>query len=176
MQSESIVLGTGCFWCSEAAYQLVKGVTEVTPGYSGGDVQNPSYEQVSTSETGHAEVVRVVFDPDVVTLDQLLAIFWTIHDPTSVNRQGADVGSQYASVIFYGDEQQKTVVDASKREAQSHLGSPIVTRVEPLGEFYEAESYHHNYFETHPEAAYCQAIISPKLAKLRKHFSGMLVV
>ena len=178
MKSESIVLGTGCFWCSEAAYQLVKGVTQVIPGYSGGsggDTKNPSYEQVSTGETGHAEVVRVIFDPTIVSLEQLLAVFWTIHDPTSLNRQGADVGSQYASVIFYGDEQQQRVVEASRNDAQKHLDSPIVTRVEPLDEFYEAESYHHNYFETHPEAAYCQAIISPKLAKMRQHFSGMLV-
>ena len=175
MKSESIVLGTGCFWCSEAAYQLVKGVTQVIPGYSGGDTKNPSYEQVSTGETGHAEVVRVIFDPTIVSLEQLLAVFWTIHDPTSLNRQGADVGSQYASVIFYGDEQQQRVVETSRNDAQKHLDSPIVTRVEPLGEFYEAESYHHNYFETHPEAAYCQAIISPKLAKMRQHFSGMLV-
>jgi peptide-methionine (S)-S-oxide reductase len=174
VKSETIVLGTGCFWCSEAAYQLVKGVTAVVPGYAGGNIENPTYEQVLTGTTGHVEVVRVTFDPDVVSLEQLLAVFWTIHDPTSLNRQGADVGSQYASVIFYGDEAQRRVAEASRDEAQTHLSAQIVTRVEPLQAFYEAEDYHHNYFENHPEAGYCQAVISPKLSKLRDHFAELL--
>lgn len=174
MKTESIVLGTGCFWCSEAAYQLVNGVTEVVPGYSGGTANEANYETVSTGATGHVEVVRVTYDPTVVTLEQLLGVFWTIHDPTSLNRQGADVGPQYASILFCGDDAQKESIEQSYSHAQKLLDTPIVTRIEPLEHFYEAESYHHNYFEMHPEAGYCQVVIGPKLSKLRDHFGPML--
>jgi len=173
-KSESIVLGGGCFWCLEAAYQMVKGVESVVPGYAGGSAATARYEAVESGSTDHVQVVRVHYDPAVLRLDTILAIFWSLHDPTSLNRQGADVGSQYASVIFYDGDEQKRVVETSRDEAQKHLGDPIVTRIEPLTEFYEAEAYHHNYFQNHPEAGYCQVVIDPKLRKLREHFSSLL--
>ncbi len=174
MQNKSIVLGGGCFWCLEAAYQLLEGVTDVVPGYAGGHTDNPSYEDVVTGSTGHVEVVNVTYDPFVVTLDTILAIFWSMHDPTSLNQQGADVGTQYASAIFYFDEEQKEMIETSKAQAQSLLEDPIVSRIEPLVHFYEAEQYHHNYFRNNPGAGYCSAVIEPKLSKLRKHFSSLL--
>lgn len=173
-KSNSIVLGGGCFWCLEAAYQQLEGVIEVVPGYSGGSADDAHYEIVSTGNTGHAEVVKVTYDPDKVSLETVMAVFWVIHDPTSLNQQGADVGSQYASVVFYGDDEQKKAVLASRDEAQSHLDEPIVTRLEQLDVFYEAEDYHHNYFENNPEAGYCRVVIEPKLHKLRQHFSPLL--
>lgn len=173
-KTESVVLGGGCFWCLEAAYAQLKGVTEVLPGYAGGSVPNPTYEQVCMGTTGHVEVVKVTFDLDVISLKEIMAVFWTIHDPTSLNRQGGDVGTQYASVAFYEDEEQEQALRESQAEAQRYLDTPIVTRIEPLDEFYEAEPEHHNYYETHPEAAYCQAVIEPKLSKLRGHFSSLL--
>lgn len=172
--SDSIVLGGGCFWCLEAAYQEVKGVTRVVPGYSGGTVVGPTYEQVCNGSTGHAEVVRVTYDQTITTLENLMAIFWLIHDPTSLNQQGPDVGSQYASVVFYESEAQEPVIARSQAQAQLLLADPIVTRVTPLAVYYEAEAYHHNYFNNHPEAAYCQAVITPKLQKLRHHFSSLV--
>ncbi len=173
-KTESVVLGGGCFWCLEAAYAQLKGVTEVVPGYAGGSVPSPTYEQVCMGTTGHVEVVKVTFDLDVISLKEIMAVFWTIHDPTSLNRQGGDVGTQYASVAFYEDEEQEQALRESQAEAQRYLETPIVTRIEPLDEFYEAEPEHHNYYETHPEAAYCQAVIEPKLSKLRGHFGSLL--
>lgn len=171
---ESLVLGGGCFWCVEAVYQPLKGVMSIVPGYSGGSVPNPSYEEVCMGTTGHAEVVRVTYDPDVISLKDIVAVFWVTHDPTSLNRQGADSGPQYASVIFYEEESQKELLLESKREAQRYLDAPIVTRIEPLETFYEAEPEHHLYYQKHPDAAYCQVVIEPKLTKLRQHFSPLL--
>lgn len=173
-QPESVVLGGGCFWCLEAAYKRLKGVTSVVPGYAGGSVPNPSYELVCTGTTGHAEVVRVTYDPATITLAEIMAVFWIIHDPTSLNRQGADVGTQYASVAFYENETQEHQLRESLKEASSYLDAPIVTRIEPLETFYEAEPEHHDYYDKHPSAAYCQVVIEPKLAKLRGHFSELL--
>jgi peptide-methionine (S)-S-oxide reductase len=168
------VLAGGCFWCLEAAYQLVKGVTAVTSGYAGGHVPEPTYEQVSAGTTGHAEAVRLEFDPSVVTYEQLLEMFWVIHDPTTKDRQGHDVGSQYRSVIFYQGPEQHEQAEASKAAAQKLVDAPIVTEVIPLEHFYEAEAYHQNYFRNHPEAAYCQVVINPKLTKLKAKFAAQL--
>lgn len=173
-RNQSIVLGGGCFWCLEAAYQQLSGVVEVVSGYSGGDVPDPSYEAVCSGTTGHVEVVKVVFDPSVILLKEILAVFWMMHDPTSLNRQGADVGSQYASVIFYTDDVQYEVVVASRDEAQHQLDERIMTRIEKLGEFYEAEEYHKDYYINNSNTGYCTAVIEPKLAKLRQHFAPLL--
>ena len=163
------MLGGGCFWCTEAVFQRVEGVTRVVPGYAGGDVPDPTYEQVCGGKTGHAEVVRVEYDDAKIMLERLLHIFFATHDPTTLNRQGADEGTEYRSAIFYSDEadavKAQSVISALRGEA----GAPIVTQVVPLGTFYEAEAYHHNYFEQHPEQAYCQMVINPKLDKLRAY-------
>jgi peptide-methionine (S)-S-oxide reductase len=172
--SRSIVLGGGCFWCLEASYQLLRGVESALPGYAGGETPSPTYEQVSLGDTGHAEVVRVIYDPSEISLDEILAVFWTIHDPTSLNQQGADIGTQYASVIFYESDDDRAIIDHSLGEARAALDTPIVTRVEPLDVFYEAEEYHHDYFEKNPGASYCRVVIDPKLHKLRQHFSSLL--
>lgn len=174
MQNKSIVLGGGCFWCLEAAYQMLEGVTDVVPGYAGGHTENPTYDDVITSQTGHIEVVRVTYDPFVVTLETIMAIFWSLHDPTSLNRQGADVGTQYASAVFYSDTEQKEMIDQSRIQAQELLEETIVTRIDILQKFYEAEDYHHNYFRNNPGAGYCSAVIEPKLAKLHQHFAELL--
>lgn len=159
-------LGGGCFWCLEALYKRLPGVVSVQSGYAGGTVPNPSYEQVCTGETGHAEVVRVEFDPNVVSYDGILDLFWKAHDPTTLNRQGADVGTQYRSVIFYHDEAQKTAAERSRAEAQKSFSDPIVTEILPLPEFYPAEPYHHDYYDTHSGVPYCQVVIAPKVQKL----------
>jgi peptide-methionine (S)-S-oxide reductase len=174
--TETIVFGGGCFWCVEAIFQMLKGVESVTSGYAGGDMPNPSYEQVSRQRTGHAEVVRVVFDPSVVTLETLLAVFFTSHDPTTVNRQGGDVGEQYRSAVYYTDEAQKLVIESfiKKLTDDKTFSKPIVTEVKPLGAFYEAEGYHQNYYENNQDAPYCQAVIDPKIVKLRKTFAHLL--
>lgn len=173
-EHDSIVLGGGCFWCLEAAYQLLDGVVSVVPGYSGGTPADAIYDVVSSGTTEHVEVVKVTYDAKKISLENIMAVFWTIHDPTSLNRQGADAGPQYASVVFYEGEAQLPHVRASWEEAQSLLDQPIVTRIEPLRGFYEAEAYHHNYFENNPAAGYCSAVIEPKLHKLRQHFSPLL--
>lgn len=174
MKNKSIVFGTGCFWCSEASFQLVAGVTSVVPGYAGGTADDANYDAVCTGTTDHVEVSQVMYDPNIVTLETLLAMFWSIHDPTSLNRQGADAGPQYASVIYYDDEADVVVINASRDDAQSQLDNPIVTRIEPLDVFYEAEDYHHNYFVNNPSAGYCRVVIEPKLTKLRTHFAQQL--
>lgn len=174
MANESIVLGGGCFWCLEAAYQMIRGVTKVVPGYAGGQTLSPTYEQVCSGETGHAEVVKVEFDPEVISLAEILEIFWAIHDPTTRNRQGHDVGSQYRSVIYYQDGQKANAEQSIKAVAKL-WPNPIVTELAPLETFNEAEAYHHDYFKTHPEQAYCQVVINPKLAKLRQKFAQKLV-
>lgn len=171
---ETIVLGGGCFWCVEASYQLIRGVRKVTPGYAGGTDHHPDYYRVASGVTGHAEVVQVVFDPTVISLLDVLDIFWAIHDPTTVGRQGNDVGSQYRSVILYTDAQQLPVIEQSVQAAAQLWPNPIVTEVKALETFYEAEPEHHNYFKNHPEQAYCQVIINPKLRKLKQKFAAKL--
>ncbi|MFA6289723.1 MAG: peptide-methionine (S)-S-oxide reductase MsrA [Opitutaceae bacterium] len=165
-KTESLVLGGGCFWCTEAAYELLPGVKAVVSGYSGGAVDNPTYEEVCSGDTGHAEVVRVDFDPAVVSLETLLDFFWKIHDPTTLNRQGADAGTQYRSAIFYTDDAQKKAAEASLARANPGWGGKIVTQIAPLGKFYEAEAYHQDYFRNNPHAGYCHAVIRPKINKL----------
>jgi len=158
--------GGGCFWCIEAVFERLGGVLSVVSGYTGGHVAHPTYEQVCSGETGHAEVARITFDPAVVSYEDLLGLFWKAHDPTTLNRQGADVGEQYRSVIFYHDEKQRTAAEESRRRAAAQFSAPIVTKIEPLREFYEAEDYHQDYFRNNPRAPYCMFVIKPKLEKL----------
>lgn len=169
-------LGGGCFWCLEAVYQDVDGVDGVVSGYAGGDVPNPSYRQVCSGTTGHAEVVQVTFDPDVISYRDLLEIFFTIHNPTTKDREGADVGPQYRSIILYHDEEQRetaeTVID--DLEKNGVFADPIVTEVEPLTTFYEAEAKHQNYYKSNPSLPYCQSVISPKVTKLRQKHADKL--
>ena len=169
-------MGGGCFWCTEAVFTELKGVVSVVPGYAGGSVAHPSYEQVCTGNTGHAEAIQVTFDPAVVSLHDLLTVFFTTHDPTTLNRQGNDVGTQYRSVVFYRNAEQKATTEQVIKELQAeHLyRKPFVTQVVPFSEFYPAEEYHHNYFARNPERAYCQLVIAPKVAKFRSKFTGRL--
>ena len=175
-QREVATLAGGCFWCLEAAFQDLKGVERVQSGYAGGRVANPSYEQVCTGTTGHAEVVQITFDPQVVSFDDLLHVFFTIHDPTTLNRQGVDVGSQYRSAIFYHTPDQKATAERVIAELQSeHVwDDPIVTELKPLEAFYPAEEYHRDYFRRNPTQGYCSAVIAPKVAKVRKLFLDKL--
>ena len=177
-QLQTTTLGGGCFWCLEAVYELVNGVESVVSGYAGGHVPNPSYERVCTGTTGHAEVTQVTFDPSVVSLSHLLDIFFTIHDPTTLNRQGYDVGPQYRSIILYHDDEQKAEAEAAiKRVVEQGLyRDPLVTQVEPLDIFYKAEDYHQEYFRSNPGASYCQVIIEPKVAKFRDKYLADLRV
>ena len=167
--TEFATFGGGCFWCIEAVFEQLKGVREAVSGYAGGHVENPSYRQVCTGDTGHAEVVRVEFDPDTITFEKLLDVFFKVHDPTSKDRQGADVGSQYRSVIFtHSDEQQQTArTKVSELENSGAFSRPIVTQIEPAGPFYPAEDYHQDYYKRNMRAPYCQAVIEPKLRKAR---------
>jgi peptide-methionine (S)-S-oxide reductase len=165
-QYDVITLGGGCFWCTEAVFERLEGVHSVVSGYMGGAVENPTYQQVTTGDTGHAEVIQVTFDPAVIALDRLLEWFWLAHDPTTLNRQGADVGTQYRSVIFYRDDNQRAVAEASKQAAQKQSRRPIVTEISPAGPFYRAEDYHQDYFNRNQMAPYCQVVIRPKLDKL----------
>ncbi len=159
-------LGSGCFWCTEAVFESTEGVLDVISGYAGGTVEHPTYEQVCTGRTGHAEVVQVVFDPDIVSYEKILELFWKSHDPTTLNRQGADVGTQYRSIILYHDEEQKKIAERSKEQAQKELSKPIVTLIEPLETFYPAEDYHQDYYAKNPHAGYCSFVIRPKLRKM----------
>ena len=169
-------LGGGCFWCVESAFLQVKGVDKVQSGYTGGHTENPTYEQVCRGDTGHAEVAQLSYDPEQISYRQILEIFFTLHDPTQVNRQGNDIGSQYRTSIFYHNDEQKQQAQQiiAELEAEDAFAAPIVTVVSALGQFYPAEDYHENYFARNPENPYCQAVISPKLAKFRKTFSGLL--
>lgn len=160
------ILGGGCFWCLEAAYELLPGVVEVVPGYAGGDRPSPSYGEVCSGATGHAEVVRITFDPSRISYGGILDLFWKIHEPTTLDRQGADFGSQYRSVVFYLDEEQRREAAASVKRAQAAFADPIVTELAPAPRFWPAEDYHRGYFRKHPDAAYCRAVIRPKLRKL----------
>jgi len=169
---EKATLAGGCFWCLEAIYKKVKGVKEVIPGYSGGQTKSPTYEQVCSDTTGHAEAIQITFEPDVISYTEILKIFWHIHNPTTLNRQGHDIGSQYRSVIFYHNEEQKKIAEKSKKDLQdAHIWSdPIVTEIISFDEFYPAEEYHKNYFRNHPESGYCQLVVKPKVEKFKKTF------
>ncbi len=173
---EQATFGAGCFWCVEAVYELVEGVEYVESGYSGGHVEDPSYKQVVRGNTGHVEVARVHYDPSVISYEQLLEIHWHSHDPTTLNRQGNDVGEHYRSVIFYHNEEQKKTAEASlKKTDKSGLwDDPIVTTIEPLKNYYVAENYHQNYFENNPNAGYCSVVIAPKIKKFKKEFKHLL--
>ena len=173
---EVATLGGGCFWCLEAAFEQIRGVVKVESGYSGGTTPTPSYQKVCTGSTGHAEVVQVTFDPDIVSFKEILEIFFTTHDPTTLNQQGADIGTQYRSVILYHTGKQK---ETSKQvieelEASKVWANPIVTQVVPLEKFHKAEEYHSKYFSRNPDAGYCKVVIAPKIAKLRKKYSEKL--
>ena len=174
--SEVTTLGGGCFWCLEAVFDEVQGVTDVVSGYAGGAAPNPTYEQVCSGRTGHAEVVQVRFDPKRIAYRELLELFFSIHDPTTLNRQGADAGTQYRSVIFYHDDEQKRVAEQLIRELESAktFNKPIVTQIAPFQGFYPAEEYHQEYFKRNPYQGYCQVIIAPKMAKFRQHHAQAL--
>ncbi len=175
-RSEVATLGGGCFWCLEAVYDQLRGVTDVVSGYAGGHVANPSYEAVCTGRTGHAEVVRVTFDPDEINYRDLLGVYFGIHDPTTLNRQGADVGEQYRSVIFYHSPEQRAVAEEliAELEREHVWPNPVVTQLIPAGQFYPAEDYHQEYFANNPNQGYCQAVVAPKVVKFRKHFFDKL--
>ena len=166
-RADSIVLGGGCFWCLDAAYKLLPGVTHVTCGYAGGTAQNPTYEQVCTDETGHAEVVKVEFDSSKVSLERVLGYFWHVHNPTQVGGQGNDMGNQYRSIVLYADAVQKAAAEKSRAEAQKSRSDPISTEIVPLKKFWPAEDYHQDFFDKHPDQAYCAAVIRPKVDKLK---------
>lgn len=174
---EKIVFGGGCFWCMEAVFQRLKGVEKVTSGYAGGKLELPSYEEVSSGTTGHAEVIEVAFDPAVVTLDDLFAVFFSTHDPTSLDRQGNDVGPQYRSALYYVTPEQKAAAEAFIQHLteEKTFSKPIVTELRPLGMFYPAEKYHQNYYNNNKDSnPYCTFVIDPKIAKLRQKFSHLL--
>ena len=175
---EVATLAAGCFWCTEAAFSIIKGVENIEPGYTGGSVTNPSYEQVSTGKTGHAEAAQIFFDPKVITYKEILEIYFAMHDPTSLNRQGADVGTQYRSAIFYQNLDQKATAEKLIDELNKEgiWDKPLVTTVEPLKVFYNAETYHKDYFKKHPKEPYCQAVIAPKIAKLQHRFLDKIKV
>ena len=173
---ETATFGAGCFWCVEAVFQQLKGVQKVVSGYMGGTVINPTYEQVCTGRTGHAEVTRIEFDPAAISFETLLEVLWRTHDPTTLNRQGADTGTQYRSAIFYHSEEQREKAERSKRETEA-LGlwpNPIVTEITPAGEFYAAENYHQDYYRLNGSQPYCQVVINPKISKFRKAFADKL--
>jgi len=169
---ETATFAGGCFWCTEAIFKRIRGVEEVVSGYTGGNMEDPSYAQVSTGRSGHAEAVQIRFDPQVVSYDALLDVFFATHDPTTLDRQGADVGSQYRSAIFYHNEKQKAAAEASmaKAQASGKFSDKIVTRVEPFKRFYSAEGYHQDYYAANPHASYCQIVIEPKIRKLMRDF------
>ena len=165
---EVATLANGCFWCSEAIFKRLKGVKSVLPGYSGGIIKNPSYDQVCTGKTGHAESIQIEFDPKVIPFERILDVFWHAHDPTTLNRQGNDVGTQYRSAIFYHNQKQKEIAEKSKNELEKEAvyQDPIVTKITPFSDFYEAENYHKNYYDNNQDAPYCNFIIDPKVRKL----------
>lgn len=167
---KTLTLGGGCFWCTEAIFQRLKGVELVESGYMGGHVDDPTYNDICTGDSGHAEVIRITYDPQVITLDQLFEVFWTVHDPTTLNRQGADKGTQYRSVIFYANEEEKSSAEKSIKEVASTLyTNPIVTELTELATYYPGEKYHQNYYNGQPSKPYCHAVITPKIGKLRSH-------
>ena len=175
MNTEIATFGAGCFWCVEAVFQELKGVLKVESGYMGGAIPNPTYREVCTGTTGHAEVTRITFDPTVISYEVLLEVLWTTHDPTTLNRQGADAGTQYRSAIFYHSDEQKSKAEKSKKEVATTIwDSPIVTEIVAADTFYPAEEYHQDYYALNPNAGYCRAVISPKVAKVRATFTDKL--
>lgn len=176
LQTETITLGGGCFWCLEAVYDQLEGVLDVVSGYAGGHMPNPDYKTVCSGTTGHAEVVQVTFDPQEISLQEILEVFFSIHDPTTLNRQGADVGTQYRSAIFYHDQTQKATAEQVMAEFQSAKiwDNPIVTEITPLSGYYPAEDYHQEYFRRNPYQGYCQVVIAPKVAKFRQKYAHRL--
>lgn len=171
---ETFVLGGGCFWCLDSAYVQFRGISDVTCGYTGGSLPNPSYEAVCNGNTGHAEIVSVTFDPEVISSEQILDIFFTLHDPTQLNRQGNDVGTQYRSSMFFSSPEQKDVFEAAIERAKDTWGDDIVTELAPLKELYEAEEYHQDFFAKNPNQGYCVAVVAPKVSKVRAKFSDLL--
>lgn len=167
-KTELADFGGGCFWCMEAVFERLPGVISVTSGFAGGTTENPTYEQVCTETTGHAEVTEIEFDPSKISYDKLLEVFWQAHDPTTLNRQGSDEGTSYRSIILYHDKNQQLMAEKSKLEAQKNFRNPIVTEIVPLRKFYKAEDYHQEYYDNHPNQGYCQVVIAPKLEKLEK--------
>lgn len=172
--TERATLGGGCFWCVEAVYQELNGVLRVESGYTGGHVANPSYREICTGTTGHAEVIQITYDPAVVSFADILEVFFTVHDPTTLNRQGNDVGTQYRSAIFYHSPEQKTIADAAKSAASELWPDPIVTQIAPLDKFYKAEEYHQNYYRDNPAQPYCIYVVGPKVKKFREKFKEKL--
>lgn len=173
--SSTATLAAGCFWCTEAIYQEVKGVTSVTSGYAGGHTDNPSYEQLHRENTGHAEAIQITFDPDVISYRQILEIFYYVHDPTTPNKQGNDVGEEYRSIIFYHDNEQKKTADEVTRDfAPQYWEAPIVTEIRPLDKFWGGEDYHQNFYKNNSDQMYCKLIINPKLQKFRAKFEALL--
>lgn len=166
--TELATLGGGCFWCTEAVFQMLPGVVSVTNGYAGGTTPNPTYEQVCSGNTGHAEVIQIAFDPTQVSYEKILETFWEAHDPTTLNRQGNDVGTQYRSIILYHDARQKAEAEQSKAEAQRHFEQPILTEIVPLTKFYPGEDYHQNYYRANPDQPYCRVVIRPKVEKFSR--------
>jgi peptide-methionine (S)-S-oxide reductase len=165
---ETATVGGGCFWCTEAIYQMLPGVKSVASGYAGGTKVNPTYQEVCTGKTGHAEVIQIQFDPTVVSYDKILSTFWEAHDPTTLNRQGNDHGTQYRSIILYSSEEQRVAAEKSKAEAQKHFSKPIVTEIVPLKAFYKAEGYHQDFYRTNPDQSYCRYVIRPKVEKFEQ--------
>lgn len=173
---DTATLGAGCFWCIEAVFQELKGVVSVMPGYTGGKTPNPTYEQICTGHTGHAEVAQIVFDTSQISFDEILEVFWQTHDPTTLNRQGNDSGTQYRSAVFYQNEEQKNKAELYKKQLDQSgaWDQPIVTEITPLGIFYPAEKYHQNYYKNNPNQGYCRYVIAPKMEKFRKVFKAKL--
>ncbi len=171
-QTEIATLGGGCFWCTEAEFQMLPGVKSVTSGYAGGTKENPTYKEVCAGDTGHAEVIQVEFDPKVVSYEKVLETFWEAHDPTTLNRQGPDSGTQYRSIILYNNEAQKAAAEKSKADAQKHFRQPIVTEIVPLKKFYRGEDYHQDYYRANPNLPYCRMVIRPKVEKFEKKLKG----
>jgi peptide-methionine (S)-S-oxide reductase len=174
--TEKATFGCGCFWCTEAVYQQLRGVHSVESGYSGGHTENPTYEQVCSGRTGHAEVIQITYDPTAISFDELLNVFWKTHDPTTPNRQGHDVGTQYRSAIFYHNDEQRRIAEQYKQQLDKSgtFKSPIVTEITAFEKFYPAENYHQKYFELNPAQSYCQLVIRPKVEKFKKDFKEML--
>lgn len=170
---ETATLGGGCFWCTEAIYQMLPGVKSVTSGYAGGTTENPTYKEVCSGTTGHAEVIQIAYDPKQVSYEKILETFWDAHDPTTLNSQGNDHGTQYRSVILYSSDAQKSAAEKSKAEAQKRFIKPIVTEIVPLKKFYKAEGYHQDYYRSNPDQPYCRAIIQPKVEKFEKKLEGV---
>ena len=173
---EKATIGGGCFWCTEATFEQIEGVEKVESGYSGGTLPEPSYEQVCSGTTGHAEVVQITFNPEKISFKEILEIFFAMHDPTTLNRQGADVGTQYRSVIFYHNDEQKEIAEQIIRETQAKTGKKIVTQLVPYEAFYKAEDYHQSYYQQNSRQPYCQIVITPKMIKLRQHYQNRLKV